>query len=97
MPQGGVASLRLFSRLMEGIWLCCGTGFNRASRKRVTASRSEACDGGDLRLHARMVAVRKLAEGACILLSDARLRFLCVAKRSAGADELGFGRRELGS
>ena len=95
-PQGGVASPRLFSRRGGGIWLCSGTGFDRASRRRATASRSEACDGGDLRLHARVVAVRELAVGVCSWRSAARRRFLSKAEESTGADKLEFGRQLLG-
>ena len=56
---GGVASLRFFSDEDEEIWLDSGgTGFNRAFRKRATASRSEACGGEALRLRTPDVATR---------------------------------------
>ena len=54
-----MASLRFFSDEDEEIWLDSGgTGFNRAFRKRATASRSEACGGEALRLRTPDVATR---------------------------------------
>ncbi len=89
-----MASLRFFSDEDEEIWLLSGTGFNRASRSRITASSSEACDGEDGRLRPRVLAPRAetfLARGPMAGSPNGRLGAL-----STGAGMLGIGRLLLG-
>ncbi len=95
VPGGGVASPWLFSRRGEGIWLLSRrTGFNLASFSLVTASSSEACDGGQGRLRPRILAPREetfLARGPVAGSPSGRLGCL-----GTGADKLGIGRQLLG-